>query len=489
MPHSQPEGRAETFASSPGTQFEADQPTLHEFLTRLVSDPAARSAFDTDPHATLDQAGLGGMTATDVLQAASLVLDYAPVEVVQEYDRSLQSSVEKFAASTQHVAINQLHPVHPLEQEELTMLHNSSPQAPDFSQGGDVDKLMPQPAPESKGGDVNVDIEQNDSHNLISVHHIASDNNIGNIAAVGNVVGDVVGDTANTVVGTVGDVAYGSVSQVTNTVDNSVDMGGDLVAGAGSALIGGDVNIQPVNEVTNVVGDVTNVAGDLTGGDVTDVAGNVTGVAGDLPVVGGVANTVGGVAGDLPVVGDVAGAAGSGELPVVGDVAGTVGGVAGGLPVVGDVAGAAGSGELPVVGDVAGTVGGVTDLAGGVTGGLPVVGDVAPAISDPSALPVVGGVAGELPVDDVAGALPVDDVADTVGGVTDTVGGVTSALPVDDVTSNLPVDDVTSALPVNDVTSHLPAPSDLPVVGPVAGGAVEQIAGEATSALPLDGLL
>ncbi|EQD88137.1 hypothetical protein N599_01435, partial [Saccharopolyspora erythraea D] len=325
MPHSQPEGRAETFASSPGTQSGADQPTLHEFLTRLVSDPAARSAFDADPHATLDQAGLGGMTATDVLQAASLVLDYAPVEVVQEYDRSLQSSVEKFAASTQHVAINQLHPVHPLEQEELTMLHNSSPQAPDFSQGGDVDKLMP--APEAKGGDVNVDIEQNDSHNLISVHHIASDNNIGNIAAVGNVVGDVVGDTANTVVGTVGDVAYGSVSQVTNTVDNSVDVGGDLVAGAGSALIGGDVNIQPVNEVTNVVGDVTGVAGDLTGGDVTDVAGNVTGVAGDLPVVGDVAGTVGGVAGGLPVVGDVAGAAGSGELPVVGDVAGTVGGV------------------------------------------------------------------------------------------------------------------------------------------------------------------
>ncbi|MCC5697810.1 IniB N-terminal domain-containing protein, partial [Klebsiella pneumoniae] len=112
------QGRAESPTAAPGTHNETahtEQPTVHEFLTQLATDPAARSAFIADPQATLDQAGLGDLTATDVLQATSLVLDYAPVEVVTEYSRSLQSSIDQFATSTQHVAINHLHPAHSLE--------------------------------------------------------------------------------------------------------------------------------------------------------------------------------------------------------------------------------------------------------------------------------------------------------------------------------------------------------------------------------------
>ena len=92
--HSQPEdapGRAETPDSHPEAAA-PDGPTLYEFLTRIVTSPDARSAFDADPRATLDQAGLGDMSATDVLQATSLVLDYAPVEVADEYGRSLRAA-------------------------------------------------------------------------------------------------------------------------------------------------------------------------------------------------------------------------------------------------------------------------------------------------------------------------------------------------------------------------------------------------------------
>ncbi|GAA4863366.1 IniB N-terminal domain-containing protein [Saccharopolyspora cebuensis] len=442
--HPAPGPAEPTSTPGPESAVGGDQPTLHEFLTRLVGDPAARSAFDADPHGVLNQAGFGDMSATDVLQATSLVLDYAPVDVVSEYDRSVQSSVEKFAASsTQHVAINQLHPVHPLdEQEEPIMLNNS---APNFDQDGDVDAQLPSPAPQGGDTNTNIEIEQTDSHNLVNVHDVLSGNNIGNVAAVGNTVGNVVGDTVGSVTGVVGDttnlvgdltfgsvnvagdLAYGSVENVTNTVDNTVDTGAGLVGGAGTMVAGGDV------------------------------AGIAGGVAGDLPVVGDVA----GVAGGLPAVGDVAGG-----LPVD-DVAGVAGGVAGDLPVddlVGNVGGLAGG--LPVD-DVAG-------VAGGVAGDLPVVGDVAAPVAE---------TASNLPVDDVAApvtetveALPVDDV--------------TSSLPVDDIAGDLPVvDEATEALPLDHATEALPAPEELPVVGDVAGGAIEDVAGTATSALPLDGLL
>ncbi|GAA0509997.1 hypothetical protein GCM10011581_42710 [Saccharopolyspora subtropica] len=337
-------GRAESPTSDPGTHTPLpDQPTLYEFLTRLVSDPAARSAFDADPQAMLDQAGLGGMTATDVLQATSLVLDYAPVEVVTEYDRSLQSSVEKFAASTQHVAINQLHPAHPTEQEEQSMLQNTPAQPADFGKDKDVDVTLPTPAPApSHTHNVDVDIEQNDSHNLISIHHVLSDANIANDNIVGSVVGNTVGQVGDNVdlgdvTQVVGDVTYGSVVEVNDTANHVFDTSVDLTAGVGTVVHNDVTNV--VDDVTDLdvvnianeaplVGDVTNVGGlingdvlsDVTGvaGDVTGVAGDVTGVAGDVtanvPVVGNVVDNVAG--GDI--VGGVAGAVT--DAPVVGDV-------------------------------------------------------------------------------------------------------------------------------------------------------------------------
>ncbi|MCI2422014.1 IniB N-terminal domain-containing protein [Saccharopolyspora sp. K220] len=446
-------GRAESSTSDPGTHSTAglpDQPTLYEFLTRLVSDPAARSAFDADPQATLDQAGLGGMTATDVLQATSLVLDYAPVEVVTAYDRSLQSSVEKFAASTQHVAINELHPAHPFEQEEQSMLQSTPAQPADFGKDSDVDATMPAPAPASSHN-VDIDIENNDSHNLISVHDVLSNNNIGNDNIVASVVGNTVGQVGDSLdlssaTNVVGDLTYGTVSQVNETATHVFDTSVDLAAGAGTMVHGDVTNIvdNSVNlDVLNVVNDAP-IVGDVAA-NVTNLVGNVAG--GDL--IGGV------VGGDL--VGGVVG----------GDLVGNVTGVVGNVPIAGDVVSNVAGGDL---------IGNVTGVVGDVAGGVPVVGDVVGGVT--------GGDVNVLPVDDVTSALPVDDVVSALP-----VDDVTSTLPVDDVVSALPVDDVTSALPVGDVVSHLPAPSDLPVAGPIVGEPVEDVVNTATSALPLDGLL
>ncbi|TDD41693.1 IniB N-terminal domain-containing protein [Saccharopolyspora elongata] len=384
-----PQHAAESSTPDPGTHSTtgpSDEPTLHEFLTRLVSDPAARSAFDSDPQATLDQAGLGGMTATDVLQATSLVLDYAPVEVVTEYDRSLQSSVEKFAASTQHVAINQLHPAHPNEQEDLSMLKNPAP-AEDFGKNGDVEPTIPAvPATPAPSNNVDIDVRHNDtdSHNFISIHDIASGNDIANGNIVGSVVGNTVGQVGDSLaLGDVTNVVGNTVSEVNQTATHVFDTSVDLTAGAATVVHG---------DVTNVVDNSTNI--------------DVLNVVNEAPVVGDIANNV------TNVLGDVTTNVSNGDLtsvvtnaPVVGNVVGDVTSVATNIPVAGDL-----------VSNVAG--GDVTNVTDNVTG---VLGDV----------PVVGGV--------------VDTVGGIAGGAT---SGDVSALPVDDVTSALPVDDVTAALPL-----------------------------------------
>ena len=58
-------------------------PTLQDFVLNLIYDPGARSAFELDPHGTLEAAGLGDVTAADVQDVLPLVLDYAPLGTVQ----------------------------------------------------------------------------------------------------------------------------------------------------------------------------------------------------------------------------------------------------------------------------------------------------------------------------------------------------------------------------------------------------------------------
>jgi hypothetical protein len=54
-------------------------PTLHDFVLNLLTDPAARTAFELDPEAVLVDAGLGDITEADVQEVIPLVVDYAPI--------------------------------------------------------------------------------------------------------------------------------------------------------------------------------------------------------------------------------------------------------------------------------------------------------------------------------------------------------------------------------------------------------------------------
>ena len=61
-------------------------PTLQDFVLNLIYDPVARDAFEVDPHGTLQEAGLGDVTAADVQDVLPLVLDFAPLRGLSSID-------------------------------------------------------------------------------------------------------------------------------------------------------------------------------------------------------------------------------------------------------------------------------------------------------------------------------------------------------------------------------------------------------------------
>jgi len=54
-------------------------PTLQDFVLNLIYDPIARSAFQLDPEAVLQDAGLDDVTAADVQEVIPFVVDYVPL--------------------------------------------------------------------------------------------------------------------------------------------------------------------------------------------------------------------------------------------------------------------------------------------------------------------------------------------------------------------------------------------------------------------------
>ncbi|MFD1146032.1 IniB N-terminal domain-containing protein [Saccharothrix hoggarensis] len=63
--------------------------TLHDFTLNLLSDPQARSAFQSDPQGAVNTAGLGDLNAGDVHEILPLVLDYAPAQGLGDLDSTL----------------------------------------------------------------------------------------------------------------------------------------------------------------------------------------------------------------------------------------------------------------------------------------------------------------------------------------------------------------------------------------------------------------
>ncbi|CAM02432.1 hypothetical protein A8924_3546 [Saccharopolyspora erythraea NRRL 2338] len=122
----------------------------------------------------------------------------------------------------------------------------------------------PTPPPDPRP-DVDIEIEQNDSHNLVSVHDVLSGNEVANVAAAGNTVGDV-----------------------EEFEPSAASVPGDL---SGLGLEPGEIAADLAEHLPT---------DDLTGAlPVEDVAGTLPAPA-DLPVVGDVADQVAGHA-DLPL--------------------------------------------------------------------------------------------------------------------------------------------------------------------------------------------
>lgn len=268
--------------------------TMYEFLSHLVTDSGARSAFETDPRGSLEQAGLGEMNNTEVVQAASLVMDHAPVEVVEEFVQAAQSGLARLGGN-QHVALT--YPLPSFVDGDNEMEHESMPTPDIFSSLGDVDQMM---RPSEAGN-----TEQTTSTTETSEDTNGSNNPVGsgNEFQLDRLTGDI------------------NASDISG-LNNSGDVNAGNVAG---------------NGVTDVVGGVTDTVGGVEGGDVMgaveggDVMGGLGDVAGGLQDLGGVMPEVGDVTNALPVEGMTELAPqGSLMAPVTG-ADGPVGGTAGDL--------------------------------------------------------------------------------------------------------------------------------------------------------------
>ncbi len=283
--------------------------TVYEFVSRLVTSVSARSAFEADPRGALERAGLGELSDTDVMQAASLMLDYASVESVEEHVRTLQPGLGALAGSNTHVAANYLAPF--LVNGSNTMEYDMAPEI--FSQLGDVDEML---RPEGASYSEQTRSTENSNNSTDNSQQMVGSGNqtpvaSGNEAEVNGLVGDVNTGDLN-----VGNVAGNGVSNVVGGVQDVVGgvEGGDVMGRAGDVAGAGDVTggVQDVAQSMTETGQITGALPVDTGavtGQVGDVMAGATGAQGP------VGNIVGDVTGG-EVAGDLTGGGLTGELGI-----------------------------------------------------------------------------------------------------------------------------------------------------------------------------
>src|SRR3954469_15751222 len=65
-------------AAAPIAHAVPAEPTLHDFVLKLLQDPTSMKAFDLDPQGCLNSAGLHDLTPADVHDVIPLVTDLVP---------------------------------------------------------------------------------------------------------------------------------------------------------------------------------------------------------------------------------------------------------------------------------------------------------------------------------------------------------------------------------------------------------------------------
>lgn len=253
---------------------------MHELLSKLVTDGALRASFQHDPRGCLDHAGMGEVSNADVVYAASMALDFAPVELVTDYTRVLTPGLMQLAVDGHGIDAHDLHPfmLNGLADMEWNMT------TPDiFGALGDVDSMLDSEASSSTNSTNSSEMTRSEHGGTGNESPAGNGNGNGN-----EVVGDVnTGDIS----GVAGDVNAG------NVVDNAAT---DVVGGV-EDTVGGVQGGDVAGQLDDLGGDVNSIAG----------AGDVTGELSDL---GGAAPAIDDVTGGLPV-GDVAGGEATGGMP------------------------------------------------------------------------------------------------------------------------------------------------------------------------------
>lgn len=285
--------------------------TMYEFLRLVVTSAQSRAEFAAEPRAFLDQAGLHELSNADVVHAASLALDHAPVEIVDEFTRALPPGLVTLAAEGHGVPLSDLMPFLPNGPDDMES-NMATPEI--FTSLGDVEDML---TPTARTTDAeSTDNSGNSTEMSRSEDTTASDNQVG--APVGN----------GNEVGLVGDINTGDISGLTgglnagNVAGNGVtDVVGGLEDTVGGVQ-GGDLTGQ-LSDITGA-GDLTGGLQDLGGVDGGDVTGQIEDVTGSLPVD----DLVGGVAPMADLTAPLTGADGP-----VGGVEGTVSDLTGGLGI------------------------------------------------------------------------------------------------------------------------------------------------------------
>ena len=405
---------------------QADQ-TLHDFVLNLLSDSQALAAFERDPAAMLDHAGLSDISAADVQEVIPLVIDYVPTHAealdavlgelpVDSIDTGQLGAIQQLQFVTQTLGgMPALDVAGALGNGDLGGLVHLAGNSPNGLLGS---AALTTPLG-AGGGSVATNLE----HGLVAslwddsaVSHSATEISVPGLNQVPSAF-SAMGDVSDLLDGQSVTNSVGSVSNAASTLmTGATDLTSSALANP--AAVAGVLS-DPTAALTGLTGQVDSWAGTVTQATpapVSEVSAVVeqTATSDVTSVVGGVSSTVhsgpvGAVAGHLPV----------GDL-------GSVGSLAGADPT-----------------HALGTVQGVVDqVTGGVTSHLPGAGalsSVTGAVSDPThALQstvstvqgTVGSVASHSAVSDITSTAGAGNVAGTVehDGLTGTLDHVTSDL-------------------------------------------------------------
>ncbi|MCP2167034.1 IniB N-terminal domain-containing protein [Goodfellowiella coeruleoviolacea] len=279
----------------------ADQ-TLNDFVLNLLSDSAARSAFELDPEGALQDAGLGDISALDVQEVIPLVIDNLPVQDVVGLD-ALQLDLPLDALEAGPAgAISQLQFV----TSQLSSLPTDlgataagalSVDAGGFAAGGAVDSPLGSlgltatsatastgPAPTAAPADFSAAGDLTGALDSVTGGVVGTDalGGVTDTVALDGVTGTVTG-VAGTVTGALsgvtGGLPTGDLSGVTGVVDGVTDTVAGVTSGVGFNVLGG---------VTDALSGVTGTLSGLTGGLVdADLGENLGTSVTNLVALGG----------------------------------------------------------------------------------------------------------------------------------------------------------------------------------------------------------